>query len=262
MVFTSFGVRVGVRTTDPAILKEVEPVLPPGWKPAPGRSVSHLFSIVAGGASSNKGVRKMWILYDGWVRLARSRQPEPIFEALESAVRLQVAENAPRRIFVHAGSVAWRGKAILIPGRSFSGKSTLVSELVRAGATYYSDEYAVLDSRGRVHPFPSPLSMREPGGFVGTDRHPSEFGGTTGDKPLPVGMVLVTSYKEGARWRPRELSAAEGALEMLANTVPARSRPDAALATLKAAVKDAEILKGKRGEASEAAEALIAHLGW
>lgn len=204
----------------------------------------------------------MWILYDGWVRLARSRQPEPVFEALESAVRLQVAENAPRRIFVHAGSVAWRGKAILIPGRSFSGKSTLVSELVKAGAAYYSDEYAVLDSRGRVHPFPAPLSMREPGGFVGTDRHPSEFGGTTGEKPLPVGMVLVTNYAEGARWRPRELSAAEGALEMLANTVPARSRPDAALATLKAAVKGAEILKGKRGEASETAAALIARLGW
>jgi hypothetical protein len=31
-----------------------------------------------------------------------------------------------------------------------------VAELVRAGATYYSDEFAVLDSRGRVHPFPRP----------------------------------------------------------------------------------------------------------
>ena len=42
--------------------------------------------------------------------------------------------------------VTWgRGRAIVIPGRTFSGKSTLVAELVRAGATYYSDEYAVED---------------------------------------------------------------------------------------------------------------------
>jgi hypothetical protein len=34
---------------------------------------------------------------------------------------------------------------------SYSGKTTLVSELIRAGATYYSDEYAVIDERGRVH---------------------------------------------------------------------------------------------------------------
>jgi hypothetical protein len=260
LAFTSFGVRVGVRTTDPSLLPEIESALPPGWKPATGTSVSHMFSVVAGSAGHGKGVRKMWILYDGWVRTARAREPDPVLEALGSAIRLRVAEHAPRRIFVHAGSVAWRGKAILIPGRSFSGKTTLVSELVRAGATYYSDEYAVLDSKGRVHPFPAPLSMRDPGGSVGTDRHPAEFGGITGDKPLPVGVVMVTHYEEGARWRPRKLSAAEGALEMLANTVPARTRPEAALAALKAAAQGAEILKGKRGDARETAAALIARL--
>ena len=34
------------------------------------------------------------------------------------------------------------------------------TELVRAGATYYSDEYAVFDSRGRVHPFAQQLAQR------------------------------------------------------------------------------------------------------
>jgi hypothetical protein len=263
MAFTSFGVRIGVRTTDPSVLPEIEAALPPGWKPTKGASVSHMFSVVAGGAGHGKGVRKMWIAYDGWVRTARAREPEPVMDALGSAIRMTVAEHAPKRIFVHAGCVAWRGKAILIPGRSFSGKTTLVSELVKAGAIYYSDEYAVLDPRGLVHPFPAPLSVRESGEFVGTDRHPADFGGVAGSKPLPVGVVLVTSYKagkEGARWRPRALSAAEGALELLANTVAARTRPEAALATLKAATHGAEILKGKRGEASETAAALIARL--
>jgi hypothetical protein len=65
-----------------------------------------------------------------------------------------VAENARRWIFVHAGVVAWRGQAIVIPGATQSGKTSLVAALVRAGAEYFSDEYAVFDARGRVHPLP------------------------------------------------------------------------------------------------------------
>ena len=66
---------------------------------------------------------------------------------------VHVANYAPDRVFVHAGVVAWRGRALVLPGTSFAGKTTLVAELVRAGAIYYSDEYAVLDEQGRVHPY-------------------------------------------------------------------------------------------------------------
>ncbi len=86
---------------------------------------------------------------------------EQVMRALESDLQITVALNAKNRLFVHAGVVGWRSQAILIPGRTFSGKSTLVEALVRAGATYYSDEFAVLDSKGRVHPYTRPLSLRE-----------------------------------------------------------------------------------------------------
>ena len=36
-----------------------------------------------------------------------------------------------------------------------------MAELLRAGAVYYSDEYAVVDPWGRVHPFAKPLSIRD-----------------------------------------------------------------------------------------------------
>src|SRR5277367_3536052 len=42
---------------------------------------------------------------------------------------------------VHAGAVLWRGRALLLPGGTHAGKSSLVTELLRRGATYYSDEY-------------------------------------------------------------------------------------------------------------------------
>ena len=93
-----------------------------------------------------------------------------------------------------------------------------MAELLRAGATYYSDEFAVFDARGRVHPYPKPLSIREKNG-------------------------------NRARSVPAD--------ELLANTVPVRRRPEASLATLQQIVSDSLILKGVRGEASEMADSLL-----
>src|SRR6266851_8913285 len=155
--FISYGVRVGVRVNDPSILNDVIARLPPGSKPASLQVVDHLYSVIGGSANPNAKVRRLNLAYWNLLRIARSRKFDEVLEAFESHVQLTVAEHAPRRVFVHAGVVGWNGRAIVIPGLSHSGKTTLVHQLVRAGATYYSDEYAVLDARGRVHPYARPL---------------------------------------------------------------------------------------------------------
>src|SRR5256714_4105627 len=196
--FESFGVRVGVRATDAPTLELLTGCLPPGWKPLRARIVERLYSLHAPAATARRGVRRFRVLYGDHVRLARSFEIEDVLEAFESHLQMYVAVEARRGLFVHAGAVGWRGRAVVLPGRSYSGKSTLVAELVRAGATYYSDEYAVLDARGRVHPFRRPLSMREEGG--GKLRvSPDTLEGPTGVAPLPVGLVVVSEYKSGAR---------------------------------------------------------------
>jgi hypothetical protein len=154
--------------------------------------------------------------------------------------------------------VGWQGRAIVIPGRSYSGKTTLVAELVRAGAAYYSDEYAVFDSRGRVHPYSKPLSIRVPGDETKqTDHTPEAFGGKAGKRPLPVGWIVSSQYRVGAKWRPRRLSAGGGALELLAHAVAVRSQPEITLATLEKAVAHAAVWKGVRGGAAELARKLL-----
>jgi hypothetical protein len=160
-------------------------------------------------------------------------------------------------VFVHAGVVGWRGKAILIPGRSHTGKTTLVAELVRAGATYYSDEYAVLDEKGRVHPYLKPLGIREGDDYRQTMYTPESIGGKVGTKPLPVGHVLVSGYKEGARWRPRPISAGQAVLALLDNAVSARRQPEKVMAALKTVASNANALKSERGEASAVSEFVI-----
>lgn len=231
--------------------------LPPGWQAKRGGTVERLYSLVVGGNGDSR-VRRLNVLYGNAGLLARTRRLEDALDTFAADVQLHVAERARKRVFVHAGAVGWRGRAIVVPGRSFSGKTTLVAELVRAGATYYSDDYAVFDAHGHVHPFPRPLSMRPEGEHV-QERHPVEsIGGVAGERPLPVGLVVVTEYSSRVRgWRPRGLSAGQGVLELFAHAVAARRRPAEVLEALEGAAADALILKGRRGEAAPAAAAIL-----
>ena len=251
--FASQGVRIGLRTDDPDLLRALVSRLPPGFRPSRTAAVHRLYSAVKGGPGGGR-VRRFHLLYADGARLARSLDEAAVLDALQGDVRLFFAEKARDRVFVHAGAVAWNGRALLVPGRSFSGKSTLVAALVKAGATYYSDEYAVLDRDGRVHPFPTPLSLR-PGANGALP--PDAAALRPGRRPLPVGLVLVTEYRQSARWRLRPLSRGQGVLALLAHTVPARSRPAESLAALRRAVAGAAVMTGVRGEAEELAQELL-----
>jgi hypothetical protein len=114
-------------------LERVLERLPPGWKPARSPIVSRLYSLIVGGDGPRPGIRRLSLLYGDAVRLARSREAGEVLEAFETSLQHYVAEMAPRRLFVHAGVVGWREQAVLIPGRSFTGKTTLVAALVKAG---------------------------------------------------------------------------------------------------------------------------------
>jgi hypothetical protein len=258
--FISHGVRVGIRANQPEVLERVTPHLPPGWKPARSPVVDRLYSLRVGGADPSSRLRRYNLLYVGPARLARTMELDEVFEPLESDLQLYVAEATRQKVFVHAGVVGWRGRAILLPGRSFAGKSTLVAALVRAGATYYSDEYAVLDARGRVHPYPKLLSIREGARERPGKWPPEALGGRSGNQPLPVGLIAVCEYRPGARWRPRPLSPGQAVLALLANTVPARTRPAAALAVLHQAAAGATVLRGVRGEADHLVGAILQNL--
>lgn len=247
--------------SDPSALDAVRALLPPGWKRSPRAAVDVLYSLRTGGEGGRRGARNFNLLYKGAGLIARSLKPGDVYDVLESDLRLYVAERATRTVFVHAGVVSWEGRAILIPGRSFTGKTTLVAELVKAGAEYYSDEYAILDERGLVHPYARPLAVREGGGPRQTRRPVEEFGGRAGERPLPVGLVVVTRYERGVRWRPRRLTPGEGVLEMLSNTVSARRSPERALNVLSKVAERAVMLYGARGEATRAAASILKTFG-
>ncbi|MBS1807096.1 MAG: hypothetical protein JST84_02760 [Acidobacteria bacterium] len=235
-----FGIRIGIQTNEPEWLAPLADHFPPLWKPTEARTVDRIFSLWKG--------KSRYTLFENDELAVKARSRKVVWEDFERRLKIYVAEMARRRVFVHAGAVGLNGKAIIIPGRSYSGKTSLVKALIEAGATYYSDEYAVLDMQGRVHPYPQPLALREPGKLEQTKCSAEAFGAVVGTKPLPVDLVIVSKYREKARWRPMQLTPGHGVLELLDNTVPARRKPEVVLPTLQKAVTAATILKGDRGE--------------
>jgi hypothetical protein len=133
------------------------------------------------------------------------------------------------------------------------GKSQLVHALVRAGAAYYSDEFAVFDRDGRVHPFRIAASLREPTGRA----RRVVLGPSPDPRPLPIGLVLATRYEPGAAWEPRRGTPGQAAMALLANTVRARIAPADTLKVLARAAEGAILLEGPRGEADGTARRLL-----
>ena len=161
--------------------------------------------------SQSPAVGEENLLYAVLERIARTPTSITVLRKFAEHARTLTTLYAKERLFVHAGVVGWQGHAILIPGRSLSGKTTLVKTLVEAGAMYYSDEFALLDREGYTHPYPLPLSICTADGAV-TKTPVTMLGGQVGREPLPVKLIVMTEYIHDAPWRPRTLSPSQAML--------------------------------------------------
>ena len=123
--------------------------------------VQRLYSLVVAQGGDRAGMRRLHVLYADSMRVARGTALDQVLASLETDLHRYTAEATSAMTFLHAGVVGWQGRAIVVPGRSFSGKTTLVREMIRLGATYYSDEFAVVDNSGLVHPFARPLGIQD-----------------------------------------------------------------------------------------------------
>lgn len=157
---------------------------------------------------------------------------------------------------VHAGVVAWQGQAVVLPGSSHFGKSTLVAELVRLGATYYSDEYGLIDAEGRVHAYPRPMLLRN--GRPEAVATPVQEPGTA---PVPVRWILALRYEPGCLWNPVEVDQAQAVLTLLRSTPHVLATTPEIVRAFERAVAGAQCFTGCRPEAALAAGEILRLIG-
>lgn len=158
---------------------------------------------------------------------------------------------------VHAGAVLIDDKALILPGSTHAGKSSLVAELLRRGASHLSDEYALIDRRGCVLAYPRPLLLRN-GGARQALTLPGELNASfTVGRPVPVGWIFSTSYVPGAAWSVREISQGEAVMLLLRNTPHEMAQVPEILDVFRRLAAGAVHYEGTRGDAAEAAEKIL-----
>lgn len=243
--FESFGVTVEVRGL-PADDASWARLLPPGWRPSSSEPTLTL-EAASGAGAGYREVGGEWVPADGDDFLVR---------ALERRIREHLALVAPGWVFIHAGVVAGPAGAVLIPGRSFTGKTTLVGEFLRSGWSYCSDEYAVLDAAGRVHPYPRPLSVRDADGRISLD--PARLGAPVSAGPLPAAAILRLPYEPDGGFAVALGEPGEAMVTLIENAIAARSRHAEVMAATARVARAAAFLTGRRADAAEAVERLLA----
>ncbi len=256
-----YDIKICIKTNNKAIFgelkNEIAKIIPVKFQIISPQISEHNFFI--------KSLKKeIYEFYKNEENMGSMNKPE-LLDTFKDWLRLTVAEFAVSKVFLHAGVVGWKGRAIVIPANSFKGKTTLVAELVKKGALYYSDEYAVLNKNVLVETFPRKLSLRSP-----TDKNfradcsVESLGGRAGNKNIPVGMILLTEFdpkfdanSTAKKWNPKLLSAGQGILEIIPHTISIRYDTKFALKVLNKVASRAIIAKSKRGEAKEFVNLLI-----
>ncbi|MEM9202862.1 MAG: PqqD family peptide modification chaperone [Actinomycetota bacterium] len=186
-------------------------------------------------------------VHDGWIAVDEDAGAWTVTSSLGASARtgsrlgglLRVISEinavavaaCPERLVLHAGAVTSGAGAVLLPGASNRGKSTLTTALVRSGFGYLTDEAAAVDADRVVHPFAKAIAL-DPGSFplfgdlaptptnpveVAMARRewhvpPADIGAVDG--PTPVRAVVCPAWRAGVSTRLARVPGAE-ALHML-----------------------------------------------
>lgn len=134
--------------------------------------------------------------------------------------------------FVHAAVLVHHGRAIVLPGLSRAGKSTLGLALVLAGARFLSDELLCYTHAGRAVALPRAFKIRDEcvryfpelaREFVGTgEGRFLPFSALPADvvaPPAPVGALVVPCWSSGAADVPVAITRGEALLALAASSL-------------------------------------------
>ena len=206
---------------------------------------------------------------------AERREPDATaaVRALNHELLQALMQRCRAHYFVHAAVVVWRGRALVLPGLSRAGKSTLALALLLEGARYLSDELLCYTRAGRAEPLPRALKLRD----ECVAYFPELAGRCTGEgegrfvpfealrtdvlaPSAPVGAVAVPRWSPEADDHPRPISRGEALLALAASSLNFGAHREASLDWLVELVDGAATWMLAWREPRAAARALLAEL--
>ena len=203
----------------------------------------------------------------------------PPLAALLRDIDEHIIATTPR-LLIHSAAAVHDGLGVALPGRSGTGKSTLVAALVKAGLGYLTDEFVSPDWRtGEVSPYPRTMSLYEdswkllpelePDVDVGlrsalagqwqVDPEQIRPGSVAG--PCSLGYVVFPTYEPGQRTSFERMARADAVLALVECTFHFHRHGARALETIANVIADCECFRLVMGDLAEGCDALLAELG-
>jgi len=210
---------------------------------------------------------------DGRAPLERADEVEAL-RTLNHELLQALMRRRPEHYYVHAAVLEHGGRALVLPGLSRAGKSTLALALVLAGARYLSDELLCLARDGRALAVPRAPKLRDEcvayfpglaaacvgtgeGRFVPFEALPA---GTLG-APAPVGTIAVPRWTPDGDDRARALGRGEALLALTRSSLNFGAHRAASLDWLTGLVGGARTFALAWKDPHAAAAALLAEHG-
>lgn len=238
-------------------------------------------SFIVNDSPQNRLIRPFHFVYSGYSRVERTTNYWQLFRTLEIHLLKSIGERVKRALLVHAGAVSYRGKGIMLPGQSGSGKSSLALGLLQRGYNYLSDELAPIDVKsGRLLPFPKPLSIKDTSvfpGLVDPDRiwhgpavseaesvwyvQPEEVKRGNISKPVPVRYIFFPTYAAGRKPELYQLEKDEAARKLLECTANFHRFGATGLRVISRLVQDADCFELATGDLDETVALISNTLG-
>jgi hypothetical protein len=180
-------------------------------------------------------------------------------------------------VTVHAAAAAIGGRAVVLPGESMSGKTTLAGFMAATGDGYAADEVVAIADDGRMVPFPRPLGLRPDTPLMAFFHHPDTFDrrfdayemlvpvsamrATIVREPIPIAAVVFPRYERGAASELTPIPRAV-ALDRLCSSSPGLARHGGAVfRALAARIGEAwvgELVVDNLGEAARLVRSQVA----
>jgi len=167
--------------------------------------------------------------------------------ALLQHTLFHLADKSQGGLLLHAAAAAWRGRCVLFPGKTQSGKSLLMSWLMTKGFEYLTDELVYLPfGAEEIQPFVRPLNIKASGRIAlepavidfealaphllsgpGVTLVPRSALGQSGAiHTTPLTMIVLPSFRSDAPLRFEPLPRAQTGMGLMACLINARNLPD------------------------------------
>lgn len=243
---SGWGVSANVTASSDALVQKAVESLPGGFSVKRGLGPGPRFSV-----SKIKGVLD---LMEGRKKTHYEGASEADWRAAVARTIEYLAANESKTFaFLSGGAVEVNGKAILVTGSSSPETTLLVQALMKGGATLLADGLVPVDRRLRIHP------LRRRFGTGAGPLEPRDEAFT--QHPTPIGLVWSASLKEGLSSPTFDQTEGVRAFGALLGHAPgARTRPRVVVPILTGIARTRPVFTGFRGDAEEAAVALLARL--